>query len=118
MNADISREAVSDSYTYTMVTDHYLIVGMHFDLISRRQKCIEANDQFRMSFEKCGHALDDSRSVNGLRFKFFHYIQEVIIDLRLIIEFEFDLIQIGQGVLYLSIQIDMKHLLSKDVTNL
>lgn len=36
-----------------------------------------------------------------LRFKFLHYVQEIIVDLRLTTKLQLHLVKIGQGILHL-----------------
>lgn len=77
------------------------VIGLHLNFVARWQEGIEAHDQVRVTFEELRDAADHSWSVNTLRLEFFHYVQEIIVDLRLTPKLQLHLIKIGQCILHL-----------------
>lgn len=60
----------------------------------------ECANRLQTYFEQVWNSLYDTRRVDTLRFKLFHDIQKVIVDLRLIAEFKFHLIQVGERIFH------------------
>lgn len=77
------------------------VIGLHLNLVARRQEGIEAHDQVRVAFEQLGHTTYYSWSVNALRLKFLHDIQEIVVDLRLTTKLQLHLVKVGQRILHL-----------------
>lgn len=77
------------------------IISLHLNFVARWQEGIEAHDQVRVTFEELRHAADHPWSVNTLRLKFLHYIQEIIVDLRLTTKLQLHLVKIGERILHL-----------------
>ena len=72
---------------------------MYFNFVSRRKKCVKPDNQFRMTPEKTGDSSDNSGCVDALTLELFHDVQEVVVHLRLVAEFVFHLVQVGEGIL-------------------
>lgn len=77
------------------------VIGLHLDLVAGGQEGIEAHDEVRVAFEQLGHTTYHSWSVNALRFKFLHDVEEIIVDLRLTTKLQLHLVKIGQRILHL-----------------
>lgn len=68
------------------------VVGLDFNLVTGRQESVEAHDEVRVTFEELGHSADDPWGVNTLRLELFHYVQKVIVDLRVVSKLQFHLV--------------------------
>ena len=77
----------------------YRVITVHFNFVARRKKSVKADNQFRVATEKAGDSSYDSGRVYALTFELLHDVQKVVVDLRLVAEFVFDLVQVGEGVL-------------------
>lgn len=74
------------------------VISLDLNLVAWWQEGVEAHDEVGVTFKKLGHSADDPRCVNTLRLELFHYIQKVIVDLRLVSKLEFHLVQIRQSI--------------------
>lgn len=77
------------------------IIRLHLNLVTRWQEGVETHDQVWVALEELRYAADHSWSVNTLRFKFLHYIQEVIVDLWLATKLQLHLVKVRQRILHL-----------------
>lgn len=44
--------------------DVHQVIGLHLDLVSRRQKGVKAHNEIWVTLKELGHSTDHSRSVN------------------------------------------------------
>ena len=93
-----------------------IVARAALDTIARRQKSIKPLDKIRVPGEKLRHSVYDARSVNtvplladfqsldptgGIRLtlEVFHNIKESVVNIWLIVELDFDLVEIGESIL-------------------
>lgn len=50
---------------------------LHFNLVARGQKCVEANNQVRVTFEEVRHSVNDTRGVYAVRIREAKDIKEL-----------------------------------------
>lgn len=77
------------------------VIGLDLDLVARWQEGVEAHYEVRVAFKKLRHSADDPWGVDTLRLELFHYVQKVIVDLRLVAKLQFDLVQVRQSIFHL-----------------
>ena len=67
------------------------------DFIPLGQKCVEAEDELSMAFEKLLDALDDAGRVDSLGFELLHDLQEGVINVLLVSKSSLDLPQVRES---------------------
>ena len=97
-----------------------VVASSTFDPVSRRQERVESLDQLGIAGKQLADSSNYAWSVDGATLKVLHYIEEAIVNVRVISELYFDLIKIAQGVvenglltlsLSLSLTLTLTHLL-------
>lgn len=69
-----------------------IVVCATLDMISWRQKSIEALDKLRVAIEEGRHSINNARRINSVAFEVLHDVQKLIVDIRMILEPYLDLI--------------------------
>jgi len=71
-----------------------LFLRGEFDLVpfAFGEEGVEAQDELVIAAKQIFHSFDHSGSVNGLRFEVLHYVEELVVDLRLVGELHLHLV--------------------------
>ena len=97
-----------------------VVTSSTFDPVSRRQERVKSLDQLWIAGKQLADSSYDAWGVNSTTLEVLHYIQEAVVDVRVIGELDFDLIEIAQGIienrllslrLALSLPLTLTHLL-------
>jgi hypothetical protein len=97
-----------------------VVTSSTFDPVSRRQERVKSLDQLGIAGKQLADSSYDAGGVDSTTLEVLHYIQEAVVDVRVIGELDFDLIEIAQGVienrllslrLALSLTLTLAHLL-------
>mmetsp|Transcript_30955 Transcript_30955/g.101110 ORF Transcript_30955/g.101110 Transcript_30955/m.101110 type:complete len:244 (-) Transcript_30955:368-1099(-) len=66
-----------------------LVVG-ELDLVPRREEGVESEDELAVPVEELQHAVDDAGRVDRLRLELLHDVEELVVDMRLLLELHLD----------------------------
>lgn len=77
----------------------WISIRSTFNLISWGQKGVEPLDQIRVAGKERRNALNDTRSVYGTALEVLHDIQEAVVNIGMIGELDFDLVEVAKSVL-------------------
>mmetsp|Transcript_1180 Transcript_1180/g.3509 ORF Transcript_1180/g.3509 Transcript_1180/m.3509 type:complete len:258 (-) Transcript_1180:192-965(-) len=81
-----------------------LVVG-ELDLVPRREEGVESEDELAVPVEELQHAVDDAGRVDRLRLELLHDVEELVVDMRLLLELHLDLVEVREGVLDLELPV-------------
>lgn len=93
-----------------------IVASSTFDAVTRRQESVKSLNQFGITSEKLADSANYTRSVDGAALKVLHYIEEAVVNVRVVGELDLDLIEIAQGIvedrlLALTLALTLSHLL-------
>jgi hypothetical protein len=77
----------------------WISIRSTFNFISRGQKGVETLNQVRITSEKGRNALNDTRSIYGTALEILHDVQEAVVNIGMIGELDFDLVEVAKSVL-------------------